>query len=135
MHAGESGPELHFRQMKTRVWLELPMLRELREAVEAGPTGELAFLVTARGVPFTPAGFGNWFRECCDAAGLHNCSAHGLRKAASRRFAHAGFNELQIMAWTGHQSSKEVMRYTKSAKQRRLADQGLKKMERERNRG
>ena len=28
------------------------------------------FLMTAFGRPFTVAGFGNWFRKCCNEAGL-----------------------------------------------------------------
>jgi hypothetical protein len=42
------------------------------------------------GKPFTAAGFGNWFREQCNAACLPHCSFHGLRKAASVRLAEAG---------------------------------------------
>ena len=42
--------------------------------------GVKTFLVTEYGKPFTPAGFGNWFRQRCDEAGLPQCSAHGLRK-------------------------------------------------------
>lgn len=40
--------------------------------------------------PFTNAGFGNWFRDQCDAAGLPKCSAQGLRKAIMRRMAAIG---------------------------------------------
>jgi integrase len=85
----------------------------------------LTFLVTAQGAPFTPAGFGNWFRECCDAVGLKNCSAHGLRKAAARRLAEAGNSTNAIAAVTGHTTLKEVERYTRDADQARLADQAI----------
>ena len=49
-----------------------------------------SFIVTDHGRPFSPAGFGNWFREQCDMADLRHCSAHGLRKAFLRRMAEAG---------------------------------------------
>jgi integrase len=55
-------------------------------------------------------------------AGLPDrCVSHGLRKAAARRLADAGCSAHQIVAVTGHQSLKEVERYTKQAEQRRLA--------------
>ena len=41
-------------------------------------------------------------RSGCDEAGLSHCSAHGLRKAAARRFAEAECSNQQIKAWTGH---------------------------------
>jgi integrase len=78
--------------------------------------------MTEKGAPFTPAGFGNWFRDQCNAAGLRQCSAHGLRKAAAR-LANAGCSSDQIKAITGHRSLAEVAHYTRAADQRRLARQ------------
>jgi hypothetical protein len=49
--------------------------------------GNLCFLVTNRGEPYTAPGFGNWFRKLCDKAGCPDVSAHGLRKATARRRA------------------------------------------------
>ena len=83
----------------------------------ATPNEHLTFLTTAFGKPFTAAGFGNWFREQCDDAGLANCSAHGLRKAAARRLAEAGCSAHEIGAITGHASLREIVRYTKAADQ------------------
>jgi integrase len=51
-------------------------------------------------------------------AGLLNCSTHGLRKAVAARLAELGRSEFEIMAITGHQTSKEVTRYTKAASQK-----------------
>jgi integrase len=81
--------------------------------------------VTSFGKPFTPAGFGNWFRQRCNEAGLPQCSAHGLRKAAARRLAEAGCSNQQIKSITGHKTDKEVARYTAAADQVRLADQAM----------
>ena len=81
----------------------------------------LTFMVKEFGKPFTSAGFGNWFRERCDEAGLERCSAHGLRKAACRRLAEAGCTAHQIAAISGHASLREVERYTKAVDQARLA--------------
>lgn len=105
--------------------LVLPIRPELRAALEAGPTGDLSWLVTAYGKPFTAAGFGNKFRDWCNQAGLPHCSAHGLRKAAATRLAEAGATEQQIMAITGHRTSAQVTSYTRAANQRKLAEQAM----------
>ena len=93
--------------------------------LDATTRDNLTFLTTSFGKPFTAAGFGNWFRDQCDAAGLPQCSAHGLRKAAARRLAEAGCSNQQIKAVTGHKTDKEVSRYTAAADQSRLADQAI----------
>ena len=98
--------------------LTIPMHPDLQRIIDATPSGNLTFLVTSHGHPFTDAGFGNWFREACAAAGLtKQCSAHGLRKAACRRGAEAGWTVHQIASWSGHKTLKEVERYTKAADQ------------------
>jgi hypothetical protein len=47
----------------TALELFIPVLPALREILDATPSGHLTFLTTAFGKPFTPAGFGNWFRD------------------------------------------------------------------------
>lgn len=122
---------LTFTQVKGRrrhpVTLSIPVSPELAQAIAASPSGHLSFLVTEFGKPFTANGFGNRFRKWCDAAGLlGHCSAHGLRKAAAARLAEAGATERQIMAITGHRTSKEVTRYTEGARQKILAAEALR---------
>lgn len=113
------------KQQKTDARLEIPMHPTLQEVIDATPKTNMTFLVTAYGKPFTPAGFGNWFRDRCDEAGLPQCSAHGLRKAAARRMAEAGCSNQAIKAITGHKTDKEVSRYTAAADQVRLADHAM----------
>ena len=115
------GGLLQVRQSKTGATLALPILPELRTALDAGPGGHLTFLTTAHGKPFTADGFGNWFREICDEAGLQGFSAHGLRKAGCRRFAEAGCTPSEIAAWSGHRTLGEVSRYTRAADQAAMA--------------
>ena len=69
------------------------------------------FLVTDFGKPFTAAGFGNWFRDRADEAGLPQCSFHGLRKAAATRLIDRGCDVVETAAITGHASLKELQRY------------------------
>lgn len=127
---------LIFTQNKGRnrnpIRLELPIIPALKDVLDASPTGDLAFLVTAYGKPFTNNGFGNRFREWCNDAGLPHCSVHGLRKAAAARLAELGCSEFEIMAITGHQTSREVTRYTKAASQKTRAANVLVKLTAER---
>ena len=52
--------------------------------------------------------------------------------AAAARLAELGCTEFEIMAITGHQTSKEVTRYTKAASQKIRAASALVKMTAER---
>jgi integrase len=120
-----TGDSITVRQEKTDTPLVIPIHPELAWALAAVPRTNLTFLVTERGAPFTSAGFGNWFREQCDAAVLPQCSAHGLRKAAATRLANAGCSNEQIKALTGHRSDSALAPYTRAADQQRLARQAL----------
>ncbi|WP_108259719.1 tyrosine-type recombinase/integrase [Mangrovicoccus ximenensis] len=86
--------------------------------------------ISGFGKPFTSNGFGNRMRKWADAAGLKNCSTHGLRKAAAARLAEKGCTEKEIMAITGHRTSKEATRYTRAASQKTLADSAMAKLSR-----
>jgi integrase len=124
---------LHFTQQKNRsrnpITLAVPVVAELKRIIDATPTVGLTFLVTGFGRPFTANGFGNRFRKWCDEAGLpKHCSAHGLRKAAASRLAEAGASENEIRAVTGHRTSKEVVRYTQAASQKRLAKSAMDRL-------
>jgi len=112
------------RQQKTGTELEIPLHPDLCAELVEAPKGHLAFLVTEQGRrPFASGGaFYNWFVECAEKAGIApGLSPHGLRKATARRLAEAGCTPHQIAAITGHQSLKEVERYTRAADQKRLA--------------
>jgi integrase len=116
-------------QRKTGARLVIPIHPDLQTILDATPSDDMTFLVTAQGCPFTPAGFGNWFRQACNAAGLSKeCSAHGLRKAACRRLAEAGCSANQIAAISGHKTLREVSRYTSAADQERLAADAIGKL-------
>jgi integrase len=108
--------------------LEIPLHPRLREIIDATSSGHLSFLITSFGKPYTPNGFGNWFRELCDEAGCRDVSAHGLRKAAARRLAEIGCSTHEIAAITGHATLAEVDRYTKAASRKRLAKSAMAKL-------
>jgi len=109
-------------QEKTGATVSLPILAPLAESIMAARSGAMVFLVSEHGKPFSRKGFGNKFRQWCDEANLPHCSAHGLRKAAARRFAEAGCSNQQIKAWTGHTTDSEISRYTAAADQALLSN-------------
>lgn len=112
---------LHKGRNRRPVHLEIPLLPELAAVLDASPTGDLTFLVTEWGRPFTAAGFGNWFRARCDEAGLKGLSAHGLRKAGATIAAENGATAHQLMAIFGWSGLEQPERYTRAAARRRLA--------------
>jgi integrase len=113
---------------RTPVTVELPLAPDLARIIDASPVGDLTFLVTKRGKPFTAEGFGEWFRERCNEVGLRNCSAHGLRKAGAVRAAENGATAHELMALFGWLSLSEAQRYTRSADRRRLAKNAARLM-------
>ncbi len=123
--------EIRVVQQKTGAPLWIPMHPSLQASIAAAPSGGIYFLLTEYGKPFSTAGFGNWFRAQCDAAGIpEGYAAHGLRKAAGRRLADAGCSAHQIMAVLGHKSLAEAERYTRGADQRRNAQAAIGNLER-----
>ena len=124
----EDGKEerwLFFTQAKNQKrkpkHLKLLIAPPLQRVIDASPVGDLTFIVNHFGRPFSKGGFGNRFRKWCDEAGLRHCSFHGLRKASAARMSDLFFTEQQTMAVTGHDTSKELARYTRGANQARLA--------------
>ena len=107
--------------------MEIPVAQPLAAAIAATPMiGVKTFLVTEFGKPFTAAGFGNWFRQRCNEAGLPHCSAHGLRKAFLRRMAEAGCSEDYIASVSGHRDTREIRTYVQAANKARMARHGIK---------
>jgi integrase len=113
---------IQFIRAKTRVAVELPIASDLQTAIGASAVvGSETFLVTAHGKPFTVAGFGNWFRDRCNEAGLPHCSAHGVRKAAAARAAENGATTHELMAMFGWLNLRMAEHYTKAANRKRAA--------------
>ena len=117
---------LVYRQQKTGRALSIPIHPALAENIAASAQ-DLTFIVAPKGRPYTPKGFGKWFRRVCDAIGLAGCSAHGLRKAQARRLAEAGCSAHEIAAITGHKTLAEVQRYADAANQSKLAEMAFRK--------
>lgn len=108
------------------VTLSLPVLPVLANAIAATPSGHLTFLVSQYGKPYTVEGFGKRWRQWATKAGLPHCTPHGLRKAGSVRAAENGATASQLMAIFGWRDIKQAEIYTRMAKQKTLASEGMK---------
>ena len=121
---------LVFTQHKNRarkpVRVELPIIEPLQAVLNSPASHQLAFITSERGTPFqSDASFGNRFIKWCKEAVLEGRSAHGIRKGCASILASLGLTDRQIMAVTGHVTSKEVDRYTAAANRRLMAETGL----------
>lgn len=128
LQAMHAGPWINFTQVKNRerkpVMLTIPVLPQL-EYFLAQIEGQMTFLQTAHGKPYTANGFGNWFKRMCRKAGLPHCSAHGLRKAGATIAAENGATSHQLMGIFGWSTIKQAEVYTKKADQKRLAGSAM----------
>lgn len=115
------GNELHLHHGKNDSDTIIEIGADLQSAMAAYDSGNMTYLATQFGKPFTPKGFYNWFKRACKKAGLDHCSPHGLRKAQSRRLAESGATPLEGRAVTGHKTDREFARYAESANKRTLA--------------
>ena len=117
--------QIRFTQAKNEdrapVEVDMPLHPDLSAAIEAGPCGDETFLVTEFGSPFTPNGFGNWFRDKCVQAGVPG-RAHGLRKAMAARLAESQATAHEVMSITGHRTLEEVENYTRAARKPQMAE-------------
>jgi integrase len=112
---------LSVETQKEGVWAFAPILPEMQEAIDAGPTGDLTFIVGKNGRNLTKETFGNMFRTACNAAGVKK-SAHGLRKYAATRYAELGLSESEletIFGWV--RGSAMAAHYSKTAERQRIA--------------
>lgn len=116
-----SGDVLSVRTEKTGKPVHIPIWPELRQSIDATPTGDLAFLTTSNGKPFTSANsFGIWFAQACKAAGVPG-RAHGLRKAGATIAADAGASAHELMSMFGWTRLSMAETYTRQANERRLS--------------
>lgn len=116
---------------KTGTLVTLPILPVLQATLDAGPTGDLAFICGERGRPLTKGNFGHEFLRACRAANVSG-SAHGVRKIAATRAADSGASEAQLEAIFGWSGGKMASLYTQSANRRRLSLDAMHKLDKTR---
>lgn len=96
-------------------------LDHLHRAIDAMGPRITTFMLTEFGLSRSAKGAASWFSERAQMAGLpQGRTSHGLRKSRMILHAERGANIHQIAAWSGHETLKEIERYTKRAERRRL---------------
>ena len=97
--------------------------------IERTSTQALAILTNNKGDKFgSGAAFGNWFRDRCDEADLHHCSAHGLRHALATIASENSASAHEIMSLLADRDIAQAQNYTRTAEARKMADSGLLKV-------
>ena len=128
-----AGDVLSIQPVKTQrtsgVIVTVRILPALAESISKTTTGEKTLLISGWNRSFAVKGFGNWFRDRCDEAGVPG-SAHGLRKAAATRCAENGATASELMAMFGWTTLQEAERYTRAAERKMLGIIGSEKMNR-----
>ncbi|MCP2207750.1 tyrosine-type recombinase/integrase [Bradyrhizobium diazoefficiens] len=114
---------------KTRKTIVARFTAELKLALTSTPTGDLTYLVNDLGRPFTIAGFGNKMREWCDAAGLSQCSSHGLRKASAVAMAESGARAPELCALFGWSKLETAEIYIREANKRVMVDNAFARLD------
>ncbi|MCB1471207.1 MAG: tyrosine-type recombinase/integrase [Rhizobiaceae bacterium] len=105
--------------------IDIPLHPDLRAILDNLPSNQKTFLQTNAGKPRSAAGLGNKMREWANAAGLSNCTSHGLRKACARRLAEAGAREQEVAAVLGYSDTTSPHVIVGMGHRPELADEGF----------
>src|SRR5262245_2699508 len=98
-----SGGCIAVVQQKTGAELSIPIHPSLTEAMRAGPSDGMNLIGDLNGSPMTAGGLSAMMRRAAKDAQLPDgCSAHGLRKAMTRRLAEGGATAKEIASVSGH---------------------------------
>jgi len=114
-HVRDGIATLRTEKSQGEITVTLPILPILQRTLDAGPTGDLAFICGKT--------------EACKAAGLDKRSAHGCRKIAATRAAEAGATVAQLNAIFGWSGTAMASLYTEAADRRRLALEAMSKVQ------
>lgn len=121
------GNVLSFRTIKTGSVVTVELPEYVMSLIGKTQTGDLHFIVTSYGKPFSKAGFGNWFGAAARAAGIEK-NAHGIRKLAATIAADEGATAHELMAQFGWASPKQAEVYTKGADRAKLGIRSSKRV-------
>jgi hypothetical protein len=121
-HLGKDGV-IRLKTEKTHTLVTLRVVPRLIHAIAVGPKGPpelLNFLTTTRGKPWDKNYLGWWLGDACRKIKLDR-SAHGLRKAAARRYIEAGALPADLMAIFGWTTLAMVEKYTRMFNREKVA--------------
>lgn len=126
-HVRDGIASIRTEKSQGEIEVIIPVLPDLQTALDAGPTGDLAFICGERGEPLVKESFGNMFSEAARKAGVKK-SAHGVRKAGATRAANRGATVAQLEAIFGWVGGKMASHYTRSADRAQLARDAISKL-------
>ena len=127
-HVHDGVATLKTEKSKYMVEVTLPILPVLAKTLEAGPCGDLAFIIGAHNKPMAKKTFSHAFARAALKAGIRGKSAHGLRKLGATRAANAGATTAQLKSIFGWTSDRMPELYTRTADRRRLAMELMHKL-------
>jgi integrase len=131
--------KIRVRTAKRNVWIDIPILPELAEALEAEKVAKAKAKVentrlctNSRGEPWTLDGFSCSFRKAIKklekaklvGAGL---TFHGLRHTVATTLAEAGVSEEDIAAVLGQKTSRMAAHYAREADRSRRTKAAIRK--------
>lgn len=120
---------IRMRAQKTNTPLDLIIIPVLQRTIsQTNCLGDLTYLVTEYGRPFTAPGFGNWFRARCNEAGVTK-SAHGVRKFAATTLIEKDTKTAELMAIFGWSSLKQADTYIREVNRLQLASAAMNKLD------
>jgi integrase len=99
-----NGSTIKLRQTKTKVWVEVPVMADLRKMLDtADRTSPLMLITEATGKPYTKDMFSRRVREVLEGAKIgKDIQFRDLRRTAVVRLAEHGCEIPEICAITGH---------------------------------
>jgi integrase len=116
-----SGKVLTMTTEKTGAEITVEFSDYLMDIVNRTKTGDLLFIPSSLGAPYTKESFGNWFGDQCRAAKLaKRKNSHGLRKLAATMAANGGATSNGLTAQFGWSNTQQADVYTKKADRARL---------------
>jgi integrase len=117
---------IHVVQEKTGADLQIPIHPVLMATIKATPSKGFAILSRANGQPIQRQTLTAMMAKAVEKAGLpDHCVPHGIRKSTMRRLAEGGATSKEIAAISGHQTLKEIERYTEAADQKKLSKSAM----------
>lgn len=107
---------------KSPMVVEIPILSILQKEIDSVPDGQMLYLESMWGKPYSIKGFSNKFKRWCKQAGLPDkATRHGVRKTAAESCAERGATENQMMAIFGWTKSETAQLYLRKARRRKMA--------------
>jgi integrase len=127
-HVRDGVVTMRLEKGNETVTVTLPVLAVLQKTLDAGPTGDLAWICGEKGQPFVKESFGNAFAEAAREVGVKK-SAHGVRKIAAMTAALNGATVNELEAIFGWQGGRMAALYTQAADRIRLAKAAMTKLD------